>query len=121
MNVKYYESQDICLFLDNKEFGNLISKESKDFFDDNCIRGLSLEAEAYFFLGHCKNLIEIIAYGNQLDGGVQLVLPEEEEDSYFINLLPQSKAIKELKEKRFYSTPYPGGSKLMIKIQNAMD
>jgi len=56
-----------------------------------------------------------------LDGGVQLVLPEEEGDSYFINLPPQSKAIEELKEKRFYSTRYSGGSKLMIKIQDAMD
>ena len=87
MNAEYYKSQDICLTLNNKEFGNLISKESKDFFDDNCIRTLSLEGETYFYLGHCRDLIEMVGYGDQLDGGIQLVLPGKKTDSYFINLI----------------------------------
>ena len=118
MEIKYDESQDITLRLNKEEFERLISKQAKDFFENNTIRALSLEARAYFYLGHCtQNMIELRAYAKELDGGVQIILPDELEDSYYINLHPTSEAIRKLKEKRFYSTRYPGGSKLMIIIK----
>lgn len=115
MKVKYHESQDICLTLDNREFEKLISKRTADFFD-NVIKAPSLEAEAYFYLGCCIDLFKSTGMDvEELDGGVQLILPKEIGDPYYINLFSDS--VDKLKEIKQYSSRYPGGSKLMIIIK----
>jgi hypothetical protein len=117
MRVIYNQSQDITLKIPKDEFNRLISKQSKDFFDDNVVRALSAELGTYLYLGHCKNnLLELMAYRHTLEGGIQIVLPDELEDSYFINLPPESEVIKELNKKGNYSARYPGGSKIIFII-----
>jgi hypothetical protein len=119
MKIKFRESQDIDILLGKRNFEKLISRESEDFFDGNTTRASSLEAVAYFYLGHCrKNMLELRAYTNELDGGVQMITPEAKSHSYYINLPPESEAVRKLKLERFYSARYPGGAKITIKIEN---
>lgn len=119
MKVKYHESQDICLTLDNREFEKLVKERTADFFG-KAIRATSLEAETHFYLGCCVDLFKSTGIDvEELDEGIQLVVPKEIGDPYYINLLSES--VDTLKQIKQYSIRYPGGSKLMIKIQNAMD
>ncbi len=101
-------SQDILIILNESEFPNKIAE---DFFD-NPIKATSLEAQAHFFLNSSK-----IFFNNshQLDGGIQLVLPEENGDSYLINLLPEG--VNYLRLHKQCSSRYPNGSKLMMTIK----
>lgn len=123
MKVKYHESQDICLTLDDRELKKLVKKRTADFFD-KVIKAPGLEAEAYFYLGCCIDLFKSTGMdGEELDGGIQLIVPKEIGDPYYINLLSES--VDTLQRNKEYSARYFGKSKLMIIIErnnkNALD
>lgn len=135
MIVKYDQSQDITLKLTKEETVAILNGPTNNFFDIHItskevdpitnnhyilLRDICDELQAHFFLGYSIDQAKMFRTAKTLDSGFgKIILPEQIGDSWKINLSRES--IEHFKRGWPYGIRYPGGSKLFIKNQNAMD